>query len=89
MAGRGDQSLSEGDSHQAGDRTADRKEVTVIGDEVAVGRLIRVWSNHRGLRPGGVVRVERVPHQWAAVDARVEAKICQASRLLATSDKVT
>jgi hypothetical protein len=41
-------------------------------------------------RTRGAEGNEREPHnQWAAVDASVEAKICQASRLLATSDKVT
>ena len=57
----GERSLPDGNSDRTGNRSVDRKEVTVIGDEVAVGRLIRVGPNHRGVEARGVVRIERVP----------------------------
>jgi hypothetical protein len=40
-------------------------------------------------RPVGGMSRAVFEGQWAALEARVEAKICQASRLLAISDNVT
>jgi len=55
--------------------------------------LIRAKTEIRMLivLPGSVAGMSRSgpEGQWAALEARVEAKICQASRLLATRDKVT
>src|SRR5215813_103873 len=41
------ESLVERDGDRAGQRPVDGKEVTVVGDEVAGGRLVRVGPDHR------------------------------------------
>lgn len=54
-------------------------------------RIVAGETSHHSMTalPRAAEVTERRRDQWAAVDAKVEAKICQARRLLATSERVT